>query len=61
MKKPRYCWVVCALSPRDGGWVRWFEHFREQETAWEAVCWFWDLAVDAGDYDTIKVVRTIKF
>ena len=56
---PRFVWTVRAYSPRDGGWVRVFCHFHNESQAWEAVILFWDMMVDAGDYKTLDVRRTI--
>ena len=56
-----FIWIVKAFSPRDGGWVRMFGAFRSEEAAWTAVTLFWDMMVRAGDYQTIKVVKTIAF
>ena len=58
----RYIWVVRALSPRDGGWVRCIgKWFKSEEDAWEMVLQFWPLMVNAGNYVTIEVVKTIAF
>ena len=56
-----YVFVVIAESPRDGGHVRLFGHFKNERSAWTAVQMFWPLIVEAGDYTTIDVVRTISF
>ena len=55
----RYVWVINALSPRVGGWVRCFGQFRSEDLAWQRVEMFWDLMVLHGDYVTVEVVRTI--
>ena len=58
----RYVFIVIADSPRDGGRARVFPgHFRTERRAWVAVQVFWLLFVEAGDYGTIDVVRTIAF
>ena len=63
----RFVWIVLALSPRDGGWQRlgvpgpFPRHFPTQEMAWEFVELMWDLFVEAGDYVTIDVRKTIAF
>jgi len=61
----RFVWVIKALSPRDGGWVRWacggMGHFETEEDAWRFVIAMWGVAVAAGDYETMDVVRTIAF
>ena len=56
----RYAWVVRALGPRDGGWLRFFGSFHTENAAWTAVEMFWDLITGAGDYETIDVVGTIS-
>ena len=56
-----YTWVVKALSPRDGGWVRTIGSFRGEHDAWEAIEYFWLHMVLAGDYLTVTVVKTIAF
>ena len=58
---PRYVFVVRALSPHDGGWVRCFGVFRREEDAWMLITASWGMMVSAGDYQTIEVVRTIRF
>ena len=58
----RYIWVVRALSPRDGGWVRCLaKMFLSEEEAWTMVLAFWEPMVNARDYVTIEVVKTIAF
>ena len=57
----RMVWIIRALSPRDGGWVRCFGRFPSQELAWGLVEFMWEMIVNAGDYETIEVVRTIAF
>ena len=57
----KFVWVVRALSPRDGGWVRWFGHFRSETDAWLLIEMFWEMMVRAADYTTLKVVKTISF
>ena len=57
----RYIFIVRALSPRDGGWVRlFFGEFDCEEDAWKSVILMWDLMVCSGDYTTVDVVRTIS-
>ena len=58
---PRYAWVIVALSPRDGGWVRFGNQCRSEELGWKAVEFLWDLMVLAGDYVTVDVKKTISF
>ena len=57
----KYVFVVYAVSPRDGGRVQLFRHFKTEKAAWEAIEIFWDMMVAAGDYTTIDVKRTIAF
>ena len=61
MLRARYVWIVIALSPRDGGWVRMFGKFRTENDAWRAVHWFLPLMELAGDYVSVDVVKTISF
>ena len=65
MPTSRYVWVVRAFSQRDdeNGWVRSIpiNQFRDEELAWTAVAFFWDLMVEHGDYFTVEVIRTISF
>ena len=56
-----YVLYAQAFSPRDGGWVRWFGHFRSEEMAWLMVTKLWEMIVDAGDYETIEVRRTLTW
>ena len=56
-----FVWVIRAYSPRDGGWVLFLGHFPREEDAWNAVTLFWDLMVEASDYVTVDVVKTIAF
>ena len=60
---PHYMFIIKALSPRDGGWVRFLpdSNFKSEEIAWEAIQIFWHMMVVAGDYVTVDVVRTIAF
>ena len=58
--RARRVFIVRALSPRDGGWVRLFEYFPTEEMAWEAVERFWGLLI-GENYITIDVRRTIQF
>ena len=56
-----YVFVVYAVSPRDGGLVRFFRYFKTEKSAWEAIVLIWDMMVAAGDYSSIDVKRTIAF
>ena len=68
---PRYAFIVKALSPRDGGWVRlgsygaggaggpWY--FETEEEGWQWIEFLWPLMVLSGDYVTVTVERTIRF
>jgi len=57
----RYIFIVRALSPRDGGWVRlFFGRYFRMEDGWKSVILMWDLMVGSGDYTTVDVVRTIS-
>ena len=58
---PCFVFVVRALSPRDGDWVRLFQNFRTEEDAWTAVTIFWLLMTISNDYVTVEVKRTISF
>ena len=58
---PRYTFIVKALSPRDGGWVRVHGHFDNAEDAWGFIVAIWPLIADSSDYVAVKVVRTIAF
>ena len=60
MPTSHYVWVVRAFSQRDGGWVRVFNQFRDEELAWTAVALFWDMMVEE-DFLTVEVIRTISF
>ena len=57
----RYAFIVKALSPRDGGWVRWHGYWKTQEDAWEHVQLLWPLIVLSRDYANVTVQRTIVF
>ena len=57
----RCIWVCKAYSPRDGGWVRSFGSFPTETDAWNLIVAMWDMIVRHGDYETIKVVRTVAF
>jgi hypothetical protein len=59
MVTSHYVWKVRAFC--DGEWVGLFNAFPDSESAWTAVVIFWDMLVDAGDYDTVEVIRTIAF
>ena len=68
---PRYAFIVKALSPRDGGWVRMgcygaggeggSFYFQIEEDGWQYVCMLFPLMVLHGDYTTVTVERTIVF
>ena len=68
---PRYAFIVKALSPRDGGWVRLGSYgaggeggsfyFHTEEEGWQFICMLWLLMVHSGDYSTVNVERTIVF
>ena len=68
---PRYAFIVKALSPRDGGWVRLGSYgaggeggsfyFQTEEEGWQFICMLWLLMVHSGDYSTVNVERTIVF
>ena len=62
MPTSHYVWVVRAFSQRDdeNGFVRVFNQFRDEELAWTAVAFFWDILVDK-DFLTVEVIRTICF
>ena len=55
---PSYVFVVMARKRRDGGWLRVFGHFRNQQYALEQA--YWRLVVSA-EFSGYKVVRTISF
>ena len=57
----RFVWVVRALSPVEGGWIRNFGHFHSEEDAWKMVLFFWPLIVSDSDVITFEVVKTIAF
>jgi hypothetical protein len=57
----RYVFVVRALSPRDGGWVRIGGHCPSERLALEFIELFWGLLVDHGDFVAVEIVRTIAF
>ena len=58
---PRYAFIVKALSPRDGGWVRVGGYFKTEEDGSQFYCLFFPLMVLSGDYITVVVERTIVF
>jgi hypothetical protein len=58
---PRYAFIVKALSPRDGGWVRVGGYFQTEEDGWQFYCQFFFLMVLSDDYITVDVQRTIVF
>ena len=61
----RYVWVIFALCPRDGGWVRMAPFGREYwpslPVALLVMQEFWPMMVMAGDYAGWHVVKTIAF
>ena len=59
----RYRFALYALSPRDGGWVRWgiVRHFKTEALCWDCVFLMRPLWELADDYRGFKVVRTITF
>jgi hypothetical protein len=59
MATSHYVWKVRAFC--DGDWVGLFNTFPDSESAWTAVEVMWDMMVQAGDYDTVEVIRTIAF
>ncbi len=59
MPMPHFAYVVRALSPRDGGWVRWSGYHKSEEQAWKIIILLWDMRVMAGDYTTLEVKKTI--
>ena len=62
-KMARYVFVVRALSPLHGGWVRVFPcHFRTEDEAFQAaVGHYWRITILFEDYVTVDLVRTISF
>ena len=62
-KMARYVFVVRALSPLHGGWVRVFPcHFRTEDEAFQtAVAHYWRITILFEDCVTLDVVRTISF
>jgi len=59
---PRYAFIVKALSPRDGGWVRLGGYHHTELDAVDFLGQlFIPLIVNSGDYTKVKVVRTIVF
>ena len=58
-----FVWIVRALSPVEGGWIRNFGHFHSEEDAWKMVLFFWPLIVSSQEdrVITIEVVKTIAF
>ena len=59
----RYRFAIYALSPRDGGWVRWgiTRHFKTKALCWDCVFLMRPLWELADHYCGFKVVRTITF
>ena len=59
----RYGFGLYALSPRDGGWVRWGteRRFKTEALCWDCVFFLRPLWELADDYRGFKVVRTITF
>jgi len=58
---PRYAFIVKALSPRDGGWVRLGGYFPTELDGWQFFRAIFPLIVLSGDYTAVKVERTIVF
>jgi len=58
---PRYAFIVKALSPRDGGWVRLGGYYQTEEDGWQFYCLFFPLMVSSCDYTAVTVERTIVF
>ena len=58
---PRYRYIVKALSPRDGGWVRLRGYYQTEEEGWQFYCLFFPFMVLSADYITVTVERTIVF
>ena len=61
MVSARYRYIVFALSPRDGGWVRVFQPFKSENDALTAVELLLPLIQLSDDYDDIQIVKTIVF
>ena len=61
MISARYRYVVVADSPRDGGWVRVFWHYKNIESAEEAIVRFMPLMVRSGDYRRLRIVKRLFF
>ncbi len=55
----RYCYVLYAFSPRDGGWVRWHGRWPLAADAIAFALRLWPLAAD--DVLAFMVIRTIRF
>ena len=55
----RYRFVLYALSPRDGGWMRWggWDSFQTKADCWDFVFLMRPLWEEADDYWGFKVVR----
>ena len=59
---PRSAFIVKALSPRDGGWVRLGGYNQTEEDGWQFYCLFFPLILPPhGHYITVTVERTIVF
>jgi hypothetical protein len=56
-----YAWIVKAFSPRDGGWVRLLSSWPSETDAWQFVQMTWAMMVEAGDYESLDVCKTILF
>ena len=58
-----YRFALYALSPHDGGWVRWGteRRFKTEALCWDCVFFMRPLWGPANDYHGFKMVRTITF
>ena len=61
MVRARYCYIVLADSPRDGGWVRLFNSFPSRKDALKAVEFCSPLMQLSRDYVAIQIVKSIVF
>jgi len=57
---PRYAFIVKALSPHDGGWVRLGGYYQNEENAWQFYFQKIDM-ISSCDFTAITVERTIVF
>ena len=55
-----YAYIVCAFSPRDGGWVR-HDTLSSETLGWQYIELFWEMLASTGDYVTLDVKKTIAF